>query len=42
LRERPGLTEEIRKAARAGSITLVYAPRNEAHSDAVIFKEVLT
>ena len=42
LRERPELVEEIRKAARAGPITLVYGARDEAHNDAVVLKELLT
>ena len=42
LRERPELIEEIRKAARAGPVTLVYAARDEAHNDAVVLKEVQT
>ena len=36
------LIEEIRKAARRGPVTLVYAARDEAHSDAVVLKELLT
>ena len=42
LRERPELVEEIRKAARAGPITLVYGARDKAHNDAVVLKELLT
>ena len=41
LRERPQLIEEIRKAARDGPVTLVYAARDEAHNDAVVLKELL-
>jgi uncharacterized protein YeaO (DUF488 family) len=36
------LIEEIRKAARGGPVTLVYAARDEAHNDAVVLKELLT
>jgi uncharacterized protein YeaO (DUF488 family) len=42
LHERPELIEEIRKAARGGPVTLVYAARDEAHNDAVVLKELLT
>lgn len=42
LRERSELIEEIRKAARAGPVTLVYAARDEAHNDAIVLKKVLT
>jgi uncharacterized protein YeaO (DUF488 family) len=42
LQERPELIEEIRKAARGGPVTLVYAARDEAHNDAVALKELLT
>lgn len=42
LQERPELIEEVRKAARAGPVTLVYAARDEAHNDAVVLKELLT
>ena len=42
LQERPELIEEIRKAARGGPVTLVYAARDEAHNDAVVLKELLT
>jgi uncharacterized protein YeaO (DUF488 family) len=42
LQERPELVEEIRKAARNGQITLVYAARDEAHNDAVVLKELLS
>src|SRR5215469_2554898 len=42
LQERPELIEEIRKATRAGPVTLVYAARDEAHNDAVVLKELLT
>jgi uncharacterized protein YeaO (DUF488 family) len=41
LRQRPELIEEIRKAARSGPVTLIYAARDEAHNDAVVLKEVL-
>jgi uncharacterized protein YeaO (DUF488 family) len=42
LRRRPELLDEIRAAARAGPVTLVYAARDEAHNDAVVLKELLT
>src|SRR6185312_3287553 len=42
LRCRPELLDEIRAAARAGPVTLVYAARDEAHNDAVVLKELLT
>jgi uncharacterized protein YeaO (DUF488 family) len=42
LQERPELIEEIRKVARAGPVTLVYAARDEGHNDAVVLKELLT
>ena len=42
LQERQELIEEIRKAARGGPVTLVYAARDEAHNDAVVLKELLT
>jgi uncharacterized protein YeaO (DUF488 family) len=41
LQERPELVEEIRKAARHGPVTLVYAAHDEAHNDAVVLKELL-
>lgn len=42
LRGHPEPIEEIRSAARAGPVTLVYAARDEAHNDAVVLKELLT
>ena len=42
LQERSELIEEVRKAARAGPVTLVYAARDEAHNEAVVLKELLT
>jgi len=42
LRERPELVEELRQAARAGPITLVYAARDEGRHDAVVLKELVT
>ncbi len=42
LRRYSELVEEIREAARAGPVTLVYAARDEAHNDAVVLKELLT
>lgn len=41
LQKHPELVEEIREAARAGPVTLVYAARDEAHNDAVVLKELL-
>jgi uncharacterized protein YeaO (DUF488 family) len=32
---------ELRRRARAGTLTLVYAARDEAHNDAVVLAEVL-
>ncbi len=34
--------EEIRKLARHGPITLLYAARDEAHNDAVVLRDMLT
>jgi uncharacterized protein YeaO (DUF488 family) len=42
LKKRADLVEEIRTAARAGPVTLVYAARDEAHNDAVVLKELLS
>jgi uncharacterized protein YeaO (DUF488 family) len=36
------LVEEIRSAARAGPVTLVYAARDASHNDAVVLRELLT
>lgn len=41
LREHAELLEEIRKLARRGPVTLVYAARDEQHNDAVVLREVL-
>jgi uncharacterized protein YeaO (DUF488 family) len=41
LQEQPELVEQIRKAARDGPVTLVYAARDEAHNDAVVLKGLL-
>jgi uncharacterized protein YeaO (DUF488 family) len=41
LQERPELVEEIRKAARDGPVTLIYAARDKARNDAVVLKERL-
>jgi uncharacterized protein YeaO (DUF488 family) len=38
--ERPRLTE-LRRLARAGTLTLVYAARDTEHNDAVVLAEVL-
>jgi uncharacterized protein YeaO (DUF488 family) len=42
LRRHPELVEEIREAARAGPVTLVYAARDELHNDAVVLGALLT
>jgi uncharacterized protein YeaO (DUF488 family) len=42
LQERRELLEEIRAATRAGPVTLVYAARDEAHNNAVVFKQLLS
>jgi uncharacterized protein YeaO (DUF488 family) len=42
LKARPELVEELRAAAHAGPVTLVYAARDEAHNDAVVLKELLS
>jgi uncharacterized protein YeaO (DUF488 family) len=41
LQDQPELVEQVRKAARDGPVTLVYAARDEAHNDAVVLKELL-
>jgi uncharacterized protein YeaO (DUF488 family) len=41
LRRRPDQLERLRDLARQGSITLVYAARDELHNDAVVLRDVL-
>lgn len=41
LASHPELLDELRKAARAGRVTLVYSARDELHNDAVVLREVL-
>jgi uncharacterized protein YeaO (DUF488 family) len=41
IREHPDLLDELRSAARAGPLTLVYAAHDEAHNDAVVLREVI-
>jgi uncharacterized protein YeaO (DUF488 family) len=36
------LLDELRALARAGTVTLVYAAKDERHNDAVVLREVLT
>jgi len=42
LRQKPAVLEQLRAAARAGPVTLVYSARDQAHNDAVVIKELLT
>jgi len=42
LQERPELVEQIRKAAHDGSVTLIYAARDEAHNNAIVLKELVS
>jgi uncharacterized protein YeaO (DUF488 family) len=42
LEARPEPLEELRRAAEAGRVTLVYAARDEAHNHAVLLRELLT
>ena len=42
LQEQPELVEEIRKAAHDGSVTLIYAARDEAHDNAIVLKELVS
>jgi uncharacterized protein YeaO (DUF488 family) len=41
LRHQPDQLAELRELARQGTITLIYAARDEAHNDAVVLREVL-
>ncbi|HTK12533.1 MAG TPA: DUF488 domain-containing protein [Xanthobacteraceae bacterium] len=42
LREHPERLAELRKLARSGPLTLVYAAHDELHNDAVVVRNVLT
>ena len=39
--EHPDLLDELRRRARCGAITLVYAARNEQLNDAVVLRKVI-
>ncbi|WP_345249603.1 DUF488 domain-containing protein [Pigmentiphaga soli] len=41
LRQHAEQLERIRALAKAGTVTLVYGARDEAHNDAVVLKKVL-
>jgi uncharacterized protein YeaO (DUF488 family) len=41
LSERSEQLEELRALSRQGSITLIYAARDEEHNDAVVLRDVL-
>jgi uncharacterized protein YeaO (DUF488 family) len=41
LRQHAEQLEELRKLVRRGTVTLVYAARDEEHNDAVVLREVL-
>ena len=41
LAEKPELITELREKAKRGTITLVYAARDEAHNSAVVLQEYL-
>ena len=42
LRERGAMLTDLRRRARAGTLTLVYGARDEEHNDAVVLRGVLT
>jgi uncharacterized protein YeaO (DUF488 family) len=42
LKARPELVDELRQKARQGTVTLLYAARNEAQNEAVALKAFLT
>ena len=42
LRERRPLLEELRRRARDGPVTLLYAARDREHNDAVVLEELLS
>jgi uncharacterized protein YeaO (DUF488 family) len=41
LRRHPEQLEELRRLARRGTVTLVYAARDEEHNDAVVLRDAL-
>ncbi len=41
LRRQPQALRDLRKLARGGTVTLVYAARDEAHNNAVVLRDVL-
>jgi len=41
LHSNPAALAELRALARKGTVTLVYAARDEAHNDAVVLRKVL-
>ena len=41
IRDQPDEFAELRRLARQGPITLVYAARDEAHNDAVVLRQAL-
>ena len=41
LRQHPDDLNKVRDLAREGPVTLIYAARDEAHSDAVVLRDVL-
>ena len=41
LKHKTGLVRDLRRKAREGPITLVYAARDEVHNDAVVLRTVL-
>jgi uncharacterized protein YeaO (DUF488 family) len=41
LKHKTGLVRDLRRKAREGPITLVYAARDEVHNDAVVLRNVL-
>jgi uncharacterized protein YeaO (DUF488 family) len=41
LRQRPDQLDELRELARQGTVTLVFAARDQRHNDAVALREVL-
>jgi len=41
LAEKPELLAELREKARHGTVTLIYAARDEAHNSAVVLREFL-
>jgi uncharacterized protein YeaO (DUF488 family) len=42
LRNHTEQLDELRKLARTGRVTLVYAARDEQHNDAVVLRDILT